>query len=40
VLDADSMISATTIRRLTRAAVALNQKLGDPTRLATASRRR
>jgi hypothetical protein len=40
VLDEDSTISVSAIRRLTRAAVALNRKLGDPTRLATASRRR
>jgi hypothetical protein len=40
VLGADSTIGPTTIRRLTRAAVALNRSLGDPTRAATSSRRR
>jgi hypothetical protein len=40
VLDADTTIGPTTIRRLTRAAVALNRSLGDPTRAATSSRRR
>ncbi len=40
VLDVDSTMSETTIRRLTRAAVALNRRLGDPTRAATSSRRR
>jgi hypothetical protein len=40
VLGADSTLSATTIRRLTRAAVALNRTLGDPTRTATSSKRR
>jgi hypothetical protein len=40
VLGPDSTISPTTIRRLTRAAVALNWTLGDPTRAATSSKRR
>jgi hypothetical protein len=40
VLDADTTIGPTTIRRLTRAAVVLNRSLGDPTRAATSSKRR
>ena len=40
VLDAESTLSLTAVRRLTRAGVALNRRLGDPTRIATASRRK
>ncbi len=35
-----STLSPTTVRRLTRAAVALNRELGDPTRVARPSRRK
>ena len=39
-LPEGSTVSPTTVRRLTRAAVALNRKLGDPTQAAGPSRRK
>lgn len=39
-LPEDSTVSPRTVRRLTRAAVALNRKFGDPTRAAASPRRK